>query len=102
MFTKYGYGTIGTAAVIGFILIIISYFTIAWISILLIISSLLIIIFTLNFFRDPERNSPSEDKVIISPADGKVLLIKEIECDRFIEGAAKTDFNFYVTTKCAC
>ena len=35
-------------------------------------------IFVLNFFRDPKRTSPTDANVIVSPADGKVVLIKEL------------------------
>ena len=31
----------------------------------------------LNFFRDPERTSPRDENIVVSPADGKVVLIKE-------------------------
>ena len=37
----------------------------------------LLILFTLWFFRDPERNTPQDQNLIISSADGKVCLIDE-------------------------
>ncbi|MDC3380284.1 phosphatidylserine decarboxylase [Gammaproteobacteria bacterium] len=37
----------------------------------------LLTLFTLWFFRDPERNTPQDSNVIISSADGKVCLIDE-------------------------
>ncbi|MCA9041564.1 MAG: phosphatidylserine decarboxylase family protein [Planctomycetaceae bacterium] len=40
------------------------------------------------FFRDPERPIPSEPGLVISPADGKVVLIEEIEHDDQIGGPA--------------
>ena len=40
---------------------------------------LVIIIFCLNFFRDPIRNIPQEENCIVSPADGKIIKIKEFE-----------------------
>jgi phosphatidylserine decarboxylase len=42
---------------------------------------LLLLAFTLNFFRDPERITPPGDNLIISPADGKVVLIKNVRED---------------------
>ena len=36
-------------------------------------------LFCLNFFRDPIRNNPNDENVIISPADGKVIKIKYFE-----------------------
>ena len=35
--------------------------------------------FTLWFFRNPERVVPDEDKVVVSPADGRILKIEAIE-----------------------
>ncbi len=35
------------------------------------------------FFRDPERVSPEQDGVIVSPADGKIIYVKEIERGNF-------------------
>ena len=36
-------------------------------------------IFCLNFFRDPKRNLPIDKNCIVSPADGKIIKIKEFE-----------------------
>ena len=37
----------------------------------------LLLLFVLNFFRDPERTIPNEERVIVSPGDGKVVEIVE-------------------------
>ncbi|MGA2623030.1 MAG: phosphatidylserine decarboxylase family protein [Bacteroidota bacterium] len=34
--------------------------------------------FVLSFFRDPDRSTPQQDNTVISPADGKVVVIKEL------------------------
>lgn len=89
MFTKYGYNTIGIISLISFILIAIGVFSNNLpVRILLIAISVLLMIFTLNFFRDPDRIPPAEDNLIISPADGRVLFVKEVEADRYVEGKA--------------
>ena len=38
-----------------------------------------LLFFCLNFFRDPERIIPKDDNLIISPADGKIIKITDIE-----------------------
>ena len=90
MFTRYGYLTIGIIAGITFILVSSSFFVqnnlFKW---LLILLPVLFLIFTLNFFRDPERTPPVTEKVVISPADGKVLLVKDVEDNKYINGAAR-------------
>ncbi len=89
MFTKYGYSTIGIAAIISFILLIVSIFTQnVYIKYPLIVVAIFILVFTLNFFRDPDRTPPNADNVIVSPADGKVLIIKEVTDERFLNEKA--------------
>ena len=40
---------------------------------------LVLFIFCLNFFRDPIRIVPKDENCIVSPADGKIIKIKEFE-----------------------
>jgi phosphatidylserine decarboxylase len=40
--------------------------------------SLVLALFVLFFFRDPERTVPEGKGVVVSPADGKVIVIKDI------------------------
>jgi len=40
------------------------------------------------FFRNPRRKIPAEPGLVVSPADGKIVLIEEIEHDDFIGGPA--------------
>ena len=40
---------------------------------------LILFIFCLNFFRDPIRKLPDDENCIVSPADGKIINIKEFE-----------------------
>jgi len=90
MFTKYGYNTMGIVFILVFILIVLSiYFDNNFVRIPLIILSVFLIIFTLNFFRDPERTVPNKSKIVVSPADGRVLFVKDVLDDKFINGKAK-------------
>ncbi len=85
MFTKYGYTTIGVVAVIAFILISLSFFTHSNpVKIILILVAALILFLTLNFFRDPERKTPAQKGIIVSPADGKVIVIKQNITNAFV------------------
>jgi len=40
--------------------------------------------FVIYFFRDPERISPDDEDAVVSPADGKVILVEKIFDDRFV------------------
>lgn len=103
MFAKYGYFTI--IKIILFLLVV------AAIAILIpniFIKSFILIlvffffIFTLYFFRDPERIPPDRDNIIVSPADGKVIIVKDVYEDKFINDTAKqisifmSPFNVHV------
>ncbi len=46
-------------------------------------------LFFLYFFRDPERAVPPEAEAIVSPADGKVILVDEVREEKFLRGPAK-------------
>lgn len=90
MFTKYGYNTIGIVSIIVFVLIAIGILVNNnFIRIPLILIAVLLIIFTLNFFRDPERITPDKNNIVVSPADGRVLFVKDVIDDKFIKGKAK-------------
>jgi phosphatidylserine decarboxylase len=41
------------------------------------------------FFRDPERTGPRGDQVVIAPADGKVILISDVDEPAFMGGRAR-------------
>ena len=89
MITKHGYINVAIIAIISFVLFVVSYFLEnTYISIGLTSITLLFLIFTLYFFRDPDRTSPQLENVILSPADGKVLLIKKVESNKYVSGEA--------------
>jgi phosphatidylserine decarboxylase len=47
-----------------------------------------LLIFTIWFFRDPERPIPGDDRTVVSPADGRVMFVREVEEPRFVQGKA--------------
>lgn len=90
MFTKYGYSTMGAVLIFTFLLIVISIFVSSnYVKFPLLIIATFLIIFTLNFFRDPDRIIPEKQNIVVSPADGRVLFVKEVLDDNFIKGKAK-------------
>jgi phosphatidylserine decarboxylase len=42
------------------------------------LASLVLTLFVLFFFRDPERTIPEGKGIVVSPADGKVIVIKDV------------------------
>lgn len=89
MFTKYGYLTMLTVMIIITIITVVGFLvenSILQYSLFGI--SLFLLVFTLNFFRDPERTTPQNDNYVISPADGKVIVIKDVLEDKYLNEEA--------------
>ena len=55
----------------------------------LIASFVCITLFIVWFFRNPERSFQDEEKIIISPADGKIIKIEDVEVSGTISGRFK-------------
>ena len=78
MFTRYSYTTIGVVAIISFLLIVLSFFIQNNpLKITLVVIAAITLLGTLNFFRDPDRETPTDKGIIISPADGKIIITKK-------------------------
>jgi phosphatidylserine decarboxylase len=78
MFTRYGYTTIGVVAIISFLLIVLSFFIQNNpLKITFVVIAAITLLGTLNFFRDPDRETPTGKDIIISPADGKIIITKK-------------------------
>jgi phosphatidylserine decarboxylase len=89
MLTKYGYSTLGIISCIVIILIGLSfYFDNTFLKYILVVIPALFLIFSLYFFRDPDRTSPPNENVLLSPADGTVILVKEVFSDKYVIGKA--------------
>lgn len=46
-------------------------------------------LFTLWFFRDPQRSIPVEPSVVVAPGDGRVLLVEEADEPTYLAGRAR-------------
>jgi phosphatidylserine decarboxylase len=83
-----------TVAIIAAVLIGLAIWTdLWWLQALLLAIAAFLVVFSLNFFRDPERvadlKGRSADKLVISPADGKVVVIKPAEETEYLKGPAQ-------------
>lgn len=45
-------------------------------------------LFVVSFFRDPERLVPAAPGLILAPADGRVIKVAEVQDERFLHGPA--------------
>ena len=85
-----GYRTIGITALIFGIINIISFNFLSnespFISGLIFIVTLFLFLFIISFFRVPNRQLTKDDTKIICPADGKVVVIEEVDDVEFFKG----------------
>lgn len=87
MFHKEGYKII----VISFLFVVISvlltdrFITIHWLKLVLEIALVIFLILILQFFRNPKRHTQPNDNLVISPVDGKVVVIEEVEETEFFK-----------------
>jgi len=86
LISKYGYDVVGTVvalAVLGTVLA--AYFVDVRIVRYGIITVLvLFLLFTLYFFRDPDRTPPAGDDFVVSPADGEVVAIAPASGEEYL------------------
>jgi phosphatidylserine decarboxylase len=78
---KEGYPFIAFAALFTLVLAILGYVPVSFLA-------LLVTAFVMNFFRDPERIADEDPASLISPADGKVIIIDQVFDDRFLKAEA--------------
>lgn len=91
MITKYGIGIVVKVVLLlliagGIVWLTNDGSTVRWTA-----TGLLLVILglVLNFFRDPDRTTPTGDNFVISPADGRVVVIREVEEGEFLRGTAQ-------------
>jgi len=80
MFHKEGYKIILIASLmlVSMMLIVDHFVTIWWLQKILMIGFLVLYLLVLNFFRNPKRITVLNDKDIIAPVDGKVVVVEEV------------------------
>ena len=64
--------------VVAMFLLIDSFINISWLRILLMLTVLAFLIIILQFFRNPKRLTAANNKTVVSPVDGKVVVIEEV------------------------
>ena len=80
MFHKEGYRIImNTFILVALVTVLAEYkIFIEWVKILVQISVLVMLILVLQFFRNPKRTTPKNEKNLIAPVDGKVVIVEEV------------------------
>ena len=76
MLTSYGYSTMIKVFLLCVLLSIGTLVLPPGVQIPILLTVCITLLFTLYFFRDPKRTTPDEKRVILAPADGKIILVQ--------------------------
>ena len=84
---KEGYSRIAWATLIFGAINILSFYIISFalpaISWIIFIASLVLLVLIISFFRIPNRKLTIQENTIVAPADGKVVVIEEVQADEY-------------------
>ncbi len=87
---KEGYKTIVISAIIFGIINLTSFYYLSfyypWLSWFIFIATFILLLFIISFFRVPSRKVSVGEKLVISPADGKVVVIEETMDEEYFKG----------------
>ena len=90
MITKYGYDVFFTVSIVCLLAIVLSLLFVEpkILKYCIVVVSAVMLGLTINFFRDPERTSPAGENLVLSPADGKIIAIRQLEEREFLKSGA--------------
>ncbi len=84
---KEGFKTIAISTIIFGIINVVSFYflssSLPIVSLLIFIATLGLLLFLISFFRIPKRELTIQENAIVAPADGKVVVIEEVQADEY-------------------
>ena len=90
MIAKEGYTIVAIAAVLALVLVLIGVKIPSIGRVLAFSTAALVLGFSLYFFRDPQRTPPPEaGSLLLAPADGKVVVVEDVEEPLYLNGPAR-------------
>ena len=93
VFAREGYVLIGAALLVAILLVIVGLQLSAVWRAVLVVTAVVLVAFTLFFFRDPSRTPPaeaSEGRLLLAPADGKVVVVdRHVREPLYLDGPAQ-------------
>jgi phosphatidylserine decarboxylase len=87
-FAREGLTLIVGSALVAAVVILVAVTKRSWPIWILGFALLIVAIWVASFFRDPERPGQRGEQIVVSPADGKVVLVTEVDEPLFVKGRA--------------
>lgn len=88
MLAREGYSTITFVAFVSMAGSIAASYVDHWSAYIIYAAMIILTGLTVFFFRDPDRDVPDDESLILAPADGKVVLVEQVEEKKYIKGKA--------------
>ena len=87
MISRYGYDVVGTVLVLSALGTVLAclFVDVRIVRFGIIAVLVLLLLFTLYFFRDPDRTPPKGDNLVVAPADGEVLAIAPLREEEYLK-----------------
>ncbi len=86
---KEGYTSIAISAILFGVINVLSFYFISssspLVSWIIFIATLVLLVFMISFFRIPKRTLTHRTDAVIAPADGKVVVIEEVQADEYFQ-----------------
>jgi phosphatidylserine decarboxylase len=90
MITKYGLNTFLFCTGFSVVFIILSIFIHnPWVKYPILILSITFLLFCFYFFRDPDRIPPNKKNIVVAPADGEIVIVKDVLENEFLKENGK-------------
>ena len=84
---KEGYKIIAVSVILFALINLLSFYTLSyslpWLTWIIMVITFVFLLFIISFFRVPKRIHTERDDAIVAPADGKVVVIEEINADEY-------------------
>lgn len=96
MIAREGYSTIFVVFLFSILAAVGTSFGPGWLGYIIYPALVVLCGLVLYFFRDPNRTSPTDHSLILSPADGRVVLIQEIQENEYI-GEPSTQISIFLS-----
>ncbi|MDX1590443.1 MAG: phosphatidylserine decarboxylase family protein [Balneolaceae bacterium] len=84
MLAREGFSTIIVVCIFSAVIALLASYGPQWLQYIVYPLLLILCGLIIYFFRDPDRSSPEDENLILSPADGKVVLIQPVKEDEYI------------------